>query len=121
MTDAQREVQAVTIEVVNADGMSLIGAQIQVFKGSELIGEATSSGTTTLQFEDLDALTIEASIGGVRRSIRAPRGGEVHQLILPIARFVEVAAIPIARCADGTSGQPCVTCKVGGKEIKICA
>ncbi len=52
--------------------------------------------------------TLDLTDSSTRYTFEFPRPTE----ILPAARQ--------ARCPDGTTGQPCVDCKVDGKNVRIC-
>lgn len=120
MTDTQRQPQTLAIEVIDRRGLPVPGARIEILRNGALVGEMVSGGESSVRFEDIGSLEIRASMGKTAQSSPAPSYGGRLTLTLPVDRFVETAGVPTARCADGTTGQPCVTCSVDGQEIQIC-
>ena len=110
----------ITINVENASGERLAGAHVEVRRGDTLLGTMISSGRSSVEIEGAQPLSIEAAIAGARaQAIVRPDQTDVT-LRLATTRFIELASTPTARCPDGTSGQPCVTCIIDGREVRIC-
>ena len=110
----------IVINVETASGDRLSGAHIEVSRSGALLGSMTSSGRSSVEIEGLEPLNVRASIPGA--NAQSTIGPNQTEITLRIAtnRFVELASTPTARCPDGTSGQPCVTCVIDGRQIRIC-
>ncbi|MDB5405102.1 MAG: hypothetical protein JWL84_14 [Rhodospirillales bacterium] len=121
MSEGQEKPRRLRILVENTAGLPMVGARIKVFYRGEAAGEVVSSGRSLVEFDDIEALELTAAVGGLRASAQVTAGQDEVRLVIPTERAIELAAIPTARCPDGSSGQPCVTCRIGGRNIRICA
>ncbi|MTD93141.1 hypothetical protein GIW81_02195 [Hyphomicrobium sp. xq] len=109
------------ISVVDAEGRPIAGALIDVYLDNEFVGTITSSGSSLLEFADPGVtLRLEARIADLKeiREIDARDHAVSFVFTNPPRRLT--ATIPGGRCADGTTGQPCVVCRVGGRQVRIC-
>jgi hypothetical protein len=109
------------IVVVDTDGNVVAGAIIDVFFDDELLATITSSGRSSIELPDPTTIV----------RLVAHLGKEQQRLVLTYrdarARFVFdnppkwlQSTIPGGRCADGTTGQPCVVCQVGTGQVRVC-
>lgn len=116
-----RVLRRIVVHVVNASGEPMSGANIEVRRGATPLGSMISSGRSSISIEGNEPLQVRASVPGANaaQALVGPDQTEVT-LTLATMRFVELASPPTARCPDGSSGQPCVTCIIDGREVRIC-
>ncbi len=110
----------VTINVETLSGQPLAGAEIELTRGGASLGSITSSGRSSVEIDGTEPLHVRASIAGASAQRTVEVGQTEVTLRLATTRFVELASTPTARCPDGSSGQPCVTCIIDGREVRIC-
>jgi hypothetical protein len=112
----------VDVRVVDPDGLPVLGALVDFFLGDTLLGTATTGerGARIRLPEILGALDVHVRLDGQEQYGQLPvyRNQYVFQFEVR-ARFKPFAA-PVAQCADGTTGQPCVDCKIGDETYRIC-
>jgi len=87
-----------------------------------LLGSISDSGgRATLRVSDESVIIgVHVTVDAYIQSVDLPPGQNTHTFIFPhVALFKSIGA-PRARCPDGSSGQPCVDCKIGGVTVRIC-
>jgi len=113
--------RSVLVQVVDANGDPFIGATVAFALNGSDVGEvidSRGSARIELPLESGD-LSVTVSALGVVRSIDLRQIDSVVVTIPTISRAV--SSLPEARCPDGTSGQPCVTCTLSnGRRVKVC-
>ena len=119
---AARMSRMVQVSVMDNLGQPFWGAQIDFLSDGNLL--ATLNNSTGKALIELPAdmrLDVRVSAAGALQTVRL-RPDVLHadvQLNFPRQKFV-TAPRPVAECPDGTQGQPCVDCPVGGSIIRVC-
>jgi hypothetical protein len=123
MTDTAAAAQPLAILVVDSDGKPVVGARLEFRHNGALVGKVISGGESSIQTEVWDELQVTAVVGDRRFSARAEFGERELTLVIPssLAKTLrKPTGPPTARCPDGTSGQPCVTCRINGQDYFVC-
>lgn len=126
ITSSVERERAISVSVVNSEGEA-VGATVHVIvKGIEV-------GSFTLDAEHTEAsIEIDEEFGEV--DLKARSGIQTLTARLPIDARSHVFSfstvltrtrrgghiVAEARCPDGTTGTPCVTCVVSGIPVRIC-
>jgi len=117
----EKSEQVLKVFVENLEGMPMIGAEVRIDYLGQPVGTLSFGGESSVVFEDLGGLTLSVRHRLGAAQLTVTPGMREARLVIPTKLSIELAAIPTARCPDGRSGQPCVTCRVGRHEIRICA
>jgi hypothetical protein len=110
------------VEVVDPMGVPLDGTNIHFeINGSKVGSVFSSQGNASIEIADQDVvITIfvdhdfETQVASVPASIGS------HRFVFDNASRALTKGPPSARCPDGTTGQPCVNCSIGGSAVRIC-
>ena len=70
--------------------------------------------------DDSVVIGVSVTVEAATQTIHLPPGQNDYTFIFPQAPSYRSLTSARARCPDGTSGQPCVDCKIGGITIRIC-
>lgn len=111
----------IDVVVVNEDGQTVIGARVEISADGVPLGDFVTGGESSIETDEDVAVTLRVEIAGFSVSAIVAPGSRSQRIVIPTSRVFPYAAMPTARCPDGTAGQPCVTCQVGGRTIRICA
>ena len=113
----------VTIEVVDADGRLIQGADIDfVVNATPVGGVRRSVGKASIVVPDPQAVVeARATVMLLTQTAQLPPGQDAHTFRFAQASMFKSFAPPEARCPDGSSGQPCVDCQIGGSIVRICS
>ena len=113
----------VRVSVVGRNGKPLGGCRITFLVGNEIVGTidpSNGSGSILLPGGH-ETLIVEASYGS---SVVQHVVYQEHNIVVQLDEdepLFKAFTRGLAVCPDGTSGQPCVTCSLGGKPYQICA
>ncbi|HMI41963.1 MAG TPA: hypothetical protein VK485_12130 [Sphingomicrobium sp.] len=121
MATQAEETRTIKVLVENEEGLPLIGARVEIFVDREPFGELSTGGESSIEIDTRLTVELRASAGRFVTSASVEPNATFQRLIIPTRMGIELAAIPTARCPDGKAGQPCVTCDVRGRRIRICA
>jgi len=117
MVRTQRQV---SINVYDTYGNLFQGAQIDFLVDATLAGSVHSSdGRASIEVPDDVSVEVRATCGHVTQAFNLQSDETMHDFHMPTVSL-GTAAPPEARCADGTTGQPCVDCRVGNITVRIC-
>jgi hypothetical protein len=121
---------SVQVRVVDALGELFFGAQIDfVLSGVSAGTVVDSAGAAKITYpEEGGALEVSVSALGATQSRLLSPGiditpGGTRNLVdfrMPVRRTTNVPPQPVAKCPNGTSGQPCVDCPMNGSTIRVC-
>lgn len=113
----------VSIHVVDQNLNPIRGADIEFRVGGIAAGGVQSSaGRAMLELEDpMVAVEVQVTVlSETRTSILSP-GDDLQTFQFEFAPQLSPApGPPVARCANGATGQPCVDCMVAGRTVHIC-
>ena len=114
----------IKISVIGRNGYALKKSKITFYVSGRAVGTIDdSNGFGSILLPDADdRVTVEAKFGEstVQRILKD--GEEEITIQLDEDELLLKALLPTrAICPDGTSGQPCVVCSIGGKPYQICA
>jgi hypothetical protein len=118
-------VRTLLISAFDNEGRPAAGAEIVVFIHGTYVGAFTiddESRSASLEIPDVSAnVRLVAEFSGVTLTSDIGMTDHAHEFRFPVVAPLERALSPAeARCADGTTGRPCVTCTVGGTQVRIC-
>lgn len=117
-----RQTRRVSVAVVDLDGNFISAAQLQCFVDKTPFGACvTSARMSSFEFDDKGIFSVEAVYGGAMQTLSAAPGQ--HQLTFKFPRQphgLKTLMQAGARCPDGSTGFPCVSCTVGKDTIRIC-
>lgn len=110
------------VDVLDPMGSPIHGADIHFeVNGMEIGSVLSSEGNANIELGDQDVtITIRVIVGSETQVISLNSDVGAHRFVFSNAPRTITAASPSARCPDGTTGQPCVTCNVGGSTVRIC-
>lgn len=110
------------VEVVDPMGVPLDGADIHFeVNGSGAGSVFSSQGNASIEIDDQDVIiTIRVDHDLETQIASVPAGVGSHRFVFDNASRGLTKGSPSARCPDGTTGQPCVTCNIGGSTVRIC-
>jgi hypothetical protein len=115
----------IKIEILNGKGKPAQGAEVEFFIDDANFGGAIVGTRAIAQFHtDQASVTVKIVVKYGRQTSEAvlppTQDGHVFKFkgVLPLSLLRKP---PTARCPDGSSGQPCVDCVIGGETIRICA
>jgi len=112
----------IAVRVVDSDGKNIRGALIsmfldQVFGGSLTLGDGP--GSFDIEGE-VQRVKLTAEVVDLTQEAYISSRENAYQFQFQSIPMNFVAAQPGARCPDGTVGNPCVVCSVGGTQVRIC-
>jgi hypothetical protein len=115
--------RVIVVTAVDANGQSAIGADVTMFINGKLGGELVMGDRpATFEISDPGAnVILNAKFAG--QFLSAVLGQEVHAHRFQFNTLAPqgfVAATPVARCPDATTGAPCIVCEVSGTRVRIC-
>jgi len=120
----------VQVRVIDALGELFFGAQIDFSLRGASVGSVTdSAGEARITYPEEGAgLEVSVSASGATQSRLLAPGiditpGGTRNLVdfkMPVIRSTNVPPRPVAKCPDGTAGQPCVDCYINGSTIRVC-
>lgn len=110
------------VEVVDLTGVQLDGANIHFEVNDSSVGSVfDSQGSASIEIADQDAvITIRVDHDFETQVVSVPAGAGSHRFVFDHTSRAPAKGTPSARCPDGTTGQPCVTCNIGGSTVRIC-
>jgi hypothetical protein len=121
---------SVQVRVLDSLGEMFFGARIDFSIHGALAGRVIdSAGKATITYPELETeLEVVVSAMNSTESRLLLSGvdikpGSTQNFVdfrLPIRRSTNMPPQPTAKCPDGTSGQPCVNCPLGGSTIRVC-
>jgi hypothetical protein len=119
--------RTVTVTVRDQHGLPQAGDAVVAIRvdgrprGLVHLGEGAASGTISLASADA-LVELELRSGAIPQRIVLPPGQDSHEFrIVGGEALVRKAKIPpVARCPDGTTNSPCVTCRDGDETWTIC-
>lgn len=111
------------VQILDVLGQVFWGVSIDFFAGgAHLGGVRESDGEATIRYPTaLGPVTVLVEAHGYKDQAEIGSQQSSHTFTLPISRRNSVTGKREARCADGTTGQPCVVCSVGDSTVRICA
>ena len=111
------------VQILDALGQVFFGVDIDFFaNGAHLGGVKESDGKATIRYPaSLGPVEVLVQAEGHQEVARIDSGQSSHTFSLPMFHQKTMEGKREARCADGTSGQPCVDCPVGNSTVRICA
>jgi hypothetical protein len=120
----RRKGRRATITVLNSRQQPARGAEVSfairgVSYGSVVVG---GTGYASL-YTPNERATIKVSVryGGVQQEASLSPSTGSFEFKFDSAVLFRGPPSPIARCPDGTTGQPCVDCVINGESIRICS
>jgi hypothetical protein len=119
---AEPETHRVTITVVDHDKEPVVGASLTFEVENTLYGQATiGSRPVTIELSDDEVrLTVKAKYSGQKQEVSLSPDQRSYTFYFTRTVTPQTFGPPVATCPDGTSGQPCVDCVIGGNKIRIC-
>src|SRR5262249_32177020 len=115
--------RVVSISARDVDGNYAHGAEIRFVVAGSPYGAAEIGAepvTIELPFTVDFVLDVFAIFQGEQQEARLEPG--LNNYTFQFSTATLRAFRPgVARCPDGTSGQPCVVCMIGGLQVRICA
>jgi hypothetical protein len=114
----------IKVKLIDSKGNPAAGADVEFFINDAEAGGAIVGPSATAQFHtDRSSviIAIVARFGGRTLKVVLPPGQDDHAFEFDVTAQSLTRKPPIARCPDGTSGQPCVDCVIGGETVRICA
>lgn len=117
-----RSTRRLLVEVVDPAGVAIQGADIHFEIDGVQVGSVFSSqGNASIEMDDQDVeITISAIVGFETQAISLRASVGAHRFVFANVPRAVAKGTPSARCPDGTTGQPCVTCNIGGSTVRIC-
>ena len=115
--------KSVRIRVLDAAGQLFFGSTIAFWLRDTPVGAVEdSTGEASITYpESGGTLLIGVSARGAKQSqLVKPGDSDNFDFQLPVHRTLDTPPHPVARCPDGTAGQPCVNCYIGGSTIRVC-
>ncbi|CAH1044325.1 hypothetical protein HPTD01_2803 [Halomonas sp. TD01] len=111
------------IQVLDGAGQVFYGVTINLYaRDAYLGGIEESDGEATIRYPaSLGPVTVLIEADGYEAQTTIGADRSSHTFSLPTSRQRVTGGKREARCADGTSGQPCVVCAVGNSTVRICA
>jgi hypothetical protein len=113
-----------TLFVEDSNGDPFAGAKIEFYLDGVAFGSVLNSdgsASVELPFNTEGALSAEVTTAGVTTRVAMNLYDGSQKLAMTFQRRT-AASLPVAYCPDGTSGQPCVVCKLrNGHRVRICA
>ena len=122
---ALSEGRRINVQVRDATSTFIEGCDIQFFIAdppvTPLGGVSKSRGHAALTVpDDSVVIGVSVTVDAATQTVLLPPGQNDYTFVFQQAPSYPSLASPRARCPDGTSGQPCVDCKIGGITIRIC-
>jgi hypothetical protein len=117
----------IRIKLINALGNPFRGAQVDFFADGTHLGSALNAfGEVLLNYSGpIKPTTVVVRFHDYVRELSVRQKVSTYVVRFPSARRAANPGIrslqPEARCPDGTAGQPCVNCNIGGSIVRICA
>lgn len=113
----------IVIHVVDANDNPIPGSDILFSINRVPVGGVRSSaGSASLDMPESSVVVdVSAMVGQFTQSAHLPPGFDTHIFRFSQTRVYQSVGPPVASCPDGTSGQPCVDCDIGGIIVRICA
>lgn len=121
---SRRASREVRIRVLNADHKPAEGAEVFFSIDDEPCGSVTigRNGQASLRTQNQDAIIdVLARYGKNEQRASLQRGMDKHDFDFDFVIHIREHVPPVARCPDGTTGQPCVECDIDGETIRICS
>jgi len=119
----ERQSRVVNISVLDRDGNHAQGAKLTFAIGGTEYGDVTiGDGPASIEIPDLwITIDVSAMFAGELQLTHLSPGQ--NQYIFHFSKFRKSRGITpgVARCPDGTVGQPCVDCLIDGVLVRICA
>lgn len=118
--EARRQVR---IAVRDKNGNFAAGASVDFYQQSLHLGGATvGDREVTISYpSSMGTIEVVAKLSDEAQSTKLESSQREQGFQFSGIAPSHVTGARTARCADGSSGQPCVNCTVGGKPIRICA
>jgi hypothetical protein len=115
-----REVQIV---VLDKFGDAAQGAQVRFSASGAPLGVAVvgKDGARIRLPNRIAMLDISVEYGEQQQNTQLSPDQQEYICRFDVSLLQKSYGPPIARCPDGTTGQPCVDCKIGDDVIRICA
>lgn len=112
----------ITVNVVDSQNAPINGADISFgVNGTPLGSVWRSLGKATIVMPDpFVVVEARATVMLVTQTAQLPPGQNTHTFRFSQAPPPKKLAPPEAQCPDGSSGQPCVDCQVGGSTVRVC-
>jgi len=113
----------IAVHVVDANDILITGADILFSIDGIPAGGVRSSAGNASFYTPNSSVTVDISVVVDLRtqSAHLPPGFDTYTFRFVEARAYLAAELPVASCPDGSSGQPCVDCDIGGVFVRICA
>lgn len=110
------------VEVVDQAGVPVQGADIHFEINGIKVGSVFGSqGNASIEMNNQDVeITICVIVGFETQAVSLHASVGAHRFVFNNAPYAVVKGTPSARCPDGTTGQPCVTCHIGGSTVRLC-
>jgi hypothetical protein len=116
--------RVIAIRTIDSDGNAARKAKVTIRIGGEemaafVVGDKP---TATLELDEVSIYSLELTAvlnDETLQAVLSPDGNYTFQFSQTVPRgFAPVAGK--ARCVDGTTGVPCVTCRAGAGFVRIC-
>ena len=117
------DARIVRVNVFDREKRPLHGANIIFYLNSVPVGAVASShGFAAINFPSyLGRLAVEAEYAGLSLRVGVDENDPIVALQLNVtSNLLKSDAPRVARCPDGTAGQPCVECRIGASVIRVC-
>lgn len=113
----------ISVTISTQAGQSLEGVDLEFFVDGKPWGSIVrSTGCPTIEVPGAKTLEVRGHYQGVTFKHTFGAHESDYKIVAPIAQKVNTPppGPPEARCPDGTTGQPCVTCQIAGVTVRIC-
>lgn len=109
------------VVITGPEGHPAPGAVIDVYVNGTRAASINSSGSSSVEVSNPAArVELEIAMGShVRRATISP-GQPRLDISFPTIVPLRADFRAGAKCPDGTTGQPCVICKIGPDHVRVC-
>jgi hypothetical protein len=117
-------VRLIKISVHDRHGQPASAAEIDIAingrpSGSIFTGWGVDE--STIEINDPNAyVELQVTVAGQTQRANLPPGQDPHTFQFQTVALYKAKPPPVARCPDGTTGAPCVTCRDGNHTWRIC-
>lgn len=117
------ERRTIAVSAVDAAGRS-VPAEISVEvdhinAGSVQLGRDAPRATIEVPRE-VEHVALAARYFDQRLGVQLGRNEDTYEFEFSAMIYKEAPLAPEARCPNGTTGTPCVVCKIGGISVRLC-
>jgi hypothetical protein len=121
MPSSPNENRELSVQVVDRSGALIPHSKVE-FRINGIKG-GTVSGTGRAEIEIANssaAITIMASVGAHTQRANLAAAVTSHRFVFDFTPAPATPMQAVAICPDGTSGSPCVRCRLPNGSVKIC-